>query len=199
MTTTSASSSSSWRSLRSAPCQSACRSDGANLSISRSQFVTTLVGATMSALKGLRLPSIFASSFFTARRSASVCTVLPSPMSSARTPPEPISWRNQSQWKPCSWYGRSCALRLRGFRAPLISSMSRSFLKSSFASSVTLERPTCVEQLLDAPRLRERQLAAVAAAGGEDLRLALEHLAHLLRDRAGRTCRRRGARTCGPR
>ena len=68
-----------------------------SLSISRSQLVTTLVGATMSALKGLRLPSIFASSLFTASRSASVCTVLPRPMSSARTPPLPISWRNQSQ------------------------------------------------------------------------------------------------------
>ncbi len=38
-----------------------------------------------------------------------------------------------------------------------------------------------LEQLLDATRLRERELAAVSAAGREDLRLALEDLADLLR------------------
>ena len=64
----------------------ACRSEGANLSISRSQLVTTLVGATMSALNGF-LPLGLLVLAFTARSSASAWTVLPSPMSSARTPP----------------------------------------------------------------------------------------------------------------
>src|SRR5579862_7893749 len=59
--TMSASSSSSVRSLRSPPCQTMCESDGENLSSSRSQLVTTLVGATISAL------NFFFPSFSTAK------------------------------------------------------------------------------------------------------------------------------------
>ncbi len=198
MTTTSASSSSSVRSLRSPPCQSACLSDGANLSISRSQLVTTLVGATMSALNGLRR-SAFSSSAFTARRSASAWTVLPSPMSSARTPPEPISWRNQSQWKPCSWYGRSEALRLRGFFVPLISSMSRSFWKSSLAPSADVRRARPARAAPGCARPARAGACPPALRRWRGSRPGAGAPRAPSRRRAARTSRRRGGRTAAPR
>ncbi len=53
-----------------------------------------------------------------AQISASACTVLPRPMSSASTPPRPCRYRKLSQLKPSSWYGRSSALRVAGSGRP---------------------------------------------------------------------------------
>ena len=85
-------------SLRPAPCQSAVVSEGPKRSISRTQLVTTLVGATISARSA---SAVF--SCLRASKSAMVWMVLPRPMSSASTPPDAISSRNCSQDRPCSW------------------------------------------------------------------------------------------------
>ena len=91
------------RACRSGPCRTRTRRRGANRASSRAQLPTSLVGATTSAGASSR-PSAFSTS-----TCAIVCSVLPRPMSSARTPPTPASrrcWRNAT---PSSWYGRSVA------------------------------------------------------------------------------------------
>ena len=69
------------------------RSDGAKRAASPTQLDITLVGATIRNGASARAWQI----------SASACTVLPSPMSSARTPPRPLSYRKASQRSPSSW------------------------------------------------------------------------------------------------
>ena len=67
---------------------------GVNLAASRSHAATTLVGATTSmGAAGVRLSSSRARSAM-----VRVCSVLPSPMSSARMPPSRWSQRNDSHW-----------------------------------------------------------------------------------------------------
>jgi hypothetical protein len=71
-------------SRRSCPCQTTVESVGANRWISRSQFASTLVGATT-------IDGLGPSSAFVLSSSVIACTVLPRPMSSASTPDRP--WR----------------------------------------------------------------------------------------------------------
>ena len=157
MITTSALWMASLSSCRSAPCQSATRSEGEKRSSSRCQLVTTLVGATMSAESGR-------SSCFTASRSAMVCTVLPRPMSSASTPPDPMSWMNLSHDRPASWYGRSVALSDRGFFVTPISSMPPSFWKSSRAPALTLALPALWSSSCTRPACASGSLPPLPAA-----------------------------------
>ena len=98
--------------------------------------------------------------------------------------------------KPCSWYGRSVALRLRGFLVPLISSMSCSFWKSSFVSSRDARSADLGEELLDAPGLREREAARRCRRRSPGSPPGAAGLRGPSADRAARTSRRRGARTC---
>ena len=70
-------------------------SPGVNLPHSATQLVTTLVGATTRNRRG--------PCSATRAMSARVCTVLPSPMSSASTPPSWLSHRNDSQFRPSRW------------------------------------------------------------------------------------------------
>jgi hypothetical protein len=78
-------------------------SPGAKRADSVAQFDTTLVGATM------RNGALSGAVCFAWQINASDCTVLPSPMSSARMPPSWASQRKASQRKPSCWYGRSRA------------------------------------------------------------------------------------------
>ena len=82
------------RCLRSSPRSASTSSVGTKRSASACQFGSTLVGATMSAGRSRR-PSTFSRA-----RKASACTVLPRPMSSASTPPKPVSRRKSSQASP---------------------------------------------------------------------------------------------------
>ena len=169
---TSAVSSSSACSFRCCPCQRATVSVGANRSISRTQLVTTLVGATMSAWT-------FFSSCFTARRSAMVCSVFPRPMSSARTPPEPMSWMNLQPREALLLVGAERGLETaRLFRH--LDLVDRLQLLEEIARCRRYARIGGVpEELLQAPRLRQRKLA-VLAGGGHELDLAVEHGFHVL-------------------
>ena len=88
------------RSARSAPCAAGpCRSStfrsGAKRRASSRQLWTSVVGTTISAGRSSRPAS------FSARMCASVCTVLPRPMSSASTPERSCSRRNCIQLRPC--------------------------------------------------------------------------------------------------
>ena len=77
------------------------RAAGAKRAASACQFGSTLVGQPRSGPGGRAglAPS--------RARKASACTVLPRPMSSARTPPNPASRRKSSQARP--WPGRAAA------------------------------------------------------------------------------------------
>ena len=92
---------------RSAPWWTCTRSCGVKRAASRCQLPTSDIGQT-SRLGGPPLCS-YASS-------ASSCTVLPRPMSSASTPPRPARCRKSSQARPRSWYGRSRPVERVGHR-----------------------------------------------------------------------------------
>ena len=95
---------------------------GANRSASVAQFASTEVGATIRKGLDRTVPGDSGPrTSFACWISASVCSVLPSPMSSARTPPRPFAHRKASHWKPDSWYGRSCAQIDAGIGAASIS------------------------------------------------------------------------------
>ena len=97
VTITSAFAAAAQRPWRSGPCRTTTRSAGAKRAISRDQLPTSVVGPTMSA-GASRRPSVFS-----IQMCAIVCSVLPSPISSASTPPTPLSrsrWRNAT---PSLW------------------------------------------------------------------------------------------------
>ena len=81
------------------------------------------------------------------------------------------------------------AFRLRGFLTTLISSTSWSFLKSSFAPSETFDLADLLEQLLDAARLRERELARPARRRSRGSRPGAGAPPSPCRHRASRTSR----------
>jgi hypothetical protein len=165
------------------------------LSISRSQLVTTLVGATMSALKGLRLPSTFASSPSPrggARASARSCRAPCRRRDAAGADlveePEPV--------EALLLVRAERALRLRGFFAPLISSMSLSF-EELLRLVGDARAPDLLEQLLDAPACESGSLppcpppvARISACAGAPRGPSGR--------RAARTSRRPGARSAAP-
>ena len=199
MMTMSASSSSSARSLRSAPCHTMWLSDGENLSISRSQLVTTLVGATMSALNFF-LPSAFASfstGAFTARRSAMRLHRLAETHvvgeDAARADlveePEPL----EALLLIRAEQRLQVARLLDALDLVDVAELAEEVLR--VGGDVRLA--DLIEELLDAPGLRERQLAPLPSARGEDLGLTEEDRLHLvdvdLRERAVL----RGARSGG--
>ena len=74
---------------------------------SRAQFDTTLVGATTST------GAVSSPASFARQTSASACSVLPSPMSSASMPPSPASHRTDSHWKPSLLVGPQLRGRAR--------------------------------------------------------------------------------------
>ena len=81
------------------------RSVGVKRAISDFQLESNDAGSTSS--DGFFAPRCF----FRASSIARTCTVLPSPMSSARQAPNPSSERNRSQPTPVSWYFRKVALK----------------------------------------------------------------------------------------
>ena len=77
------------------------RNSGVNLCTSLTQVPTTLDGATTRNGGAGSAPFSSVSLRESSRARAiiaSVCTVLPNPMSSARTPPNPCSCRKVSHW-----------------------------------------------------------------------------------------------------
>ena len=77
--------------------------EGANRSISRAHCRVTLIGQTTSVGPNASTPNCSRSEVSI----AIACTVLPSPMSSARMAPIPRSPRSRSQPCPRSWNGNS--------------------------------------------------------------------------------------------
>ena len=88
---------------RSPPWCRCTRSDGANRSISRAHWRVTLIGQTTSVGPNASAPNCSRSEVSI----AIACTVLPSPMSSARMAPIPMSPSSRSQPWPRSWNGKS--------------------------------------------------------------------------------------------
>jgi len=114
-----------------------------NRSASRCQFPTSDMGQTSSVgpVRGGAPGTPCAARSWSSN--ASVCTLLPSPMSSARMPPRPRSLRKDSQARPRSWYGRRSPRNEEGAltgvseRSPAPESRSPSH--PSAATAVTLE------------------------------------------------------------
>ena len=100
VTTTSAlamTSTRSWPRRRNVSVIVTTRRSGVNRAASAAQLASTLVGATM------RNGSIPGRSCFARQIMASVCNVLPRPMSSARMPPSWLRSRKHSHSKPSRW------------------------------------------------------------------------------------------------
>ena len=127
---------------RARPVWSSTFSFGANRAASCFQLNTSDFGTTTSA-GPFRFPA----------SRASTCTVLPSPMSSARHPPKPKSRRNWSHPSPSRWYSRSSPRNAFGGSTGATPSncFSRSRARANCASNVTSGRdassasstPTC--------------------------------------------------------
>ena len=96
------------RRLASVAVTVATRRPGVNRAASLTQFEATEVGRddeerAAAARRRRRRPASVACCSTVCAISASVCAVLPSPMSSARTPPRRLAHRNASHRKPASW------------------------------------------------------------------------------------------------
>ncbi len=105
---------SSKRACRSGPCNARTFSSGVNFFASATQLKTRLVGQTIKcglriADCGLRPAGCGASignrqsAIGNVFRKASVCSVFPKPISSARMPPKPFARRKCSHATPCFW------------------------------------------------------------------------------------------------
>ncbi len=117
---------------RSDPWKVRTRSPGVNWAACRAQVSTRVTGHTTRVGPG-----------WSAATQVSTCSVLPSPMSSARTPPTSLSASHDSHWNPRSWYGRSWArtptggASCRAGRRPRGSTSAASNSTPSNASSVS--------------------------------------------------------------
>mmetsp|Transcript_1753 Transcript_1753/g.5261 ORF Transcript_1753/g.5261 Transcript_1753/m.5261 type:complete len:324 (-) Transcript_1753:779-1750(-) len=78
------------------------------------QFLSSPGGTTTSAGRGRPHSSCSNPDSRRWTSKAIACSVLPKPMSSAKTAPRPLRASAASHWNPASWYGRRCSRRLLG-------------------------------------------------------------------------------------
>ena len=160
------------RSSRSPPWCTWTRSDGANRSISRAHWRVTLIGQTTSVGPNASAPNCSRSEVSI----AIACTVLPSPMSSARIAPIPRSPSSRSQPWPRSWNGNSgwviaagvpsgskCRSSPPSSSAPSASSRTTS-PSSSPASSSSMPETARTRSTTDPSRRRSRNRSAFSTS-----------------------------------
>ncbi len=141
---------------RSTPLKSSTRSWGAKRSASRSQLKTSDLGTITS--------DVPAPAARRASSSASTCTVLPSPMSSARQPPNSKRRRKSNQPSASAWYGRSvprkpagtsaAAIRWNDASSPRTRCSASSVSTSGSAASSTSSNASCDRRKRIAPSTR---------------------------------------------